>query len=29
MSKYQSLKEAGVSYKQMFIFVDTIRQNMY
>ena len=29
MSKYQSLKEAGVSYKQKFIFVDTIGQNKY
>ena len=28
MSKYQRLEEAGVSYKQKFIFVDTVGQNM-
>ena len=29
MSKYQSFKEAGVSYKQKLVFADTIGQNMY
>ena len=29
ISKYQSFKEAGVSYKQKLVFADTIGQNMY
>ena len=29
MSKYQSFKEAGVSYKQKLVFADTSGQNMY
>ena len=29
MSKYQSFKEAGVSYKQKLVFADTSGQNMH
>ena len=27
--KYQSLKEAGVSYKQKLVFIDATEQNRY
>ena len=29
ISKYQSLKEAGVSYKQKLVFIDATEQNRY